>query len=137
MEKTVIYLLMVKKFMNSKQKILRLQQLHYVQQIFQKTCQYKKTVLNGYVYDFSVDYDAVAVDDILEIHKYLMKKMTQYNKMFEFVKLIFISAMMLFGCSLPSVNSLKCISMNYQECNVRPQIVNVNSEKPMFFSFQY
>ena len=29
----------------------------------------KKTVLNGYVYDFSVDYDAIAVDDILEIHK--------------------------------------------------------------------
>ena len=34
----------------------------------------KKTGLNGYVYDFSVDYDAVAVDDILDIHKYLMKK---------------------------------------------------------------
>ena len=29
----------------------------------------KKTVLNGYVHDFSVDYDAIAVDDILEIHK--------------------------------------------------------------------
>ena len=32
------------------------------------------TGLNGYVYDFSVDYDAIAVDDILDIHKYLMKK---------------------------------------------------------------
>ena len=30
----------------------------------------KKTGLNGYVYDFSVDYDAIAVDDILDIHKY-------------------------------------------------------------------
>ena len=28
----------------------------------------KKTELNGYVYDFSVDYDAIAVDDILDIH---------------------------------------------------------------------
>ena len=28
----------------------------------------------GYVYDFSVDYDSVAVDDIKYIHKYLMKK---------------------------------------------------------------
>ena len=36
----------------------------------------KKTGLNGYVYDFSVDYDAIAVDDILDIHNYLMKKMT-------------------------------------------------------------
>ena len=34
----------------------------------------KKTGLNGYVYDFSVDYDTVAVDDILDIHIYLMKK---------------------------------------------------------------
>ena len=28
----------------------------------------KKTGLNGYIYDFSVDYDAIAVDDILDIH---------------------------------------------------------------------
>ena len=34
----------------------------------------KKTGLNGYVYDFSVDYDSIAVDDILDIHKYLMKE---------------------------------------------------------------
>ena len=34
----------------------------------------KKTVFNGYVYDFSVDYNATAVDDIKDIHKYLMKK---------------------------------------------------------------
>ena len=34
----------------------------------------KKTGLKGYVYDFSVDYDAIAVTDILNIHKYLMKK---------------------------------------------------------------
>ena len=34
----------------------------------------KKTGFNGYVYDFNVDYDTVAVDDILDIHKYLMKK---------------------------------------------------------------
>ena len=34
----------------------------------------KKTGFNGYVYDFSVDNDTVAVDDIKDIHKYLMKK---------------------------------------------------------------
>ena len=43
----------------------------------------------------------------------------------DFVKLIFIPAMIFLGCSLPSVNSLKCISMNNQECKVKPQIVNV------------
>ena len=28
----------------------------------------------GYIYDFSVGYDAISVDDIKDIHKYLMKK---------------------------------------------------------------
>ena len=35
----------------------------------------KKTGFNGYVYDFGVDYNAIDVDDIKNIHKYLMKKM--------------------------------------------------------------
>ena len=34
----------------------------------------KNTGFNGYVYDFSVDYDATDVDDIKNIHMYLMKK---------------------------------------------------------------
>ena len=34
----------------------------------------KKTGFTGYVYDFSVDYEAIAVDDIKNIHKYFMKK---------------------------------------------------------------
>ena len=34
----------------------------------------KRTGLNGYVYDFSVDYDAADVDDIVDIYKYLIKK---------------------------------------------------------------
>ena len=34
----------------------------------------KKTGFNGYVYYFSADYDAIAVDDIVNIHKYLIEK---------------------------------------------------------------
>ena len=34
----------------------------------------KETGFNGYVYDFSVGYGATSVDDIKDIHKYLMKK---------------------------------------------------------------
>ena len=34
----------------------------------------KKAGLNGCVYGFSVVYDAIAFDDILDIHKYLMEK---------------------------------------------------------------
>ena len=37
----------------------------------------RKSSFTGYVYDFSVGYDAIDVDNIKDIHKYLMKKMTQ------------------------------------------------------------
>ena len=34
----------------------------------------KKAGLNGYVYDFSVDYRAFNTGNIIDIHKYLIKK---------------------------------------------------------------
>ena len=34
----------------------------------------KKARLTGYVYDFSADYNAATLDDIKDIHNYLMKK---------------------------------------------------------------
>ena len=34
----------------------------------------KKTGFNGYVYNFSVDFEAIAVDDIKNIYMYLMKE---------------------------------------------------------------
>ena len=33
----------------------------------------KKTRFNGYIYDFSTDYKAIATSDIVDIRKYLMK----------------------------------------------------------------
>ena len=41
------------------------------QKIFQQVT-WKKNGFNGYIYDFSADYDSIDVDDILDIHKYLM-----------------------------------------------------------------
>ena len=35
---------------------------------------FHKTSLYGHVYDFSVDYRVIAVENILEIHRYLMEK---------------------------------------------------------------
>ena len=54
--------------------------------------------------------------------------------MFKFVKQIFVSTLMFFG-SLSSVNPLECISMKNQECKVRPEIVNSNSNNPIFYPF--
>ena len=36
----------------------------------------KKTGFTGYLYDFSVDYNSIAVDNIKDFHKYLMEKIT-------------------------------------------------------------
>ena len=52
--------------------------------------------------------------------------------MFKFVKRIFVSTTMLLGCNLSSVNPLECVSIKNQECKVRQEIVNVNSDEPVF-----
>ena len=36
--------------------------------------------------------------------------------------------MLFFGC-----NTLKCISLNNQECKIRPEIININSNQPLFY----
>ena len=55
--------------------------------------------------------------------------------MFGFGKQIFLSAIIFLGCNLSSVNLLEYVSMNNQECKIRPEIVNVNRNKPVFFCF--
>ena len=55
-------------------------------------------------------------------------------KIFGFVKKVFFVGLTILS-SFTSVNSLSCISMNNQECKVRPQIVNVNSKEPVFFPY--
>ena len=54
--------------------------------------------------------------------------------MFRFVKQIIISAIIFF-VNLTNVNQLECISMKNQECKVRPEIVDVSSNNPIFYPF--
>ena len=54
--------------------------------------------------------------------------------MFVFVKKIFYIGS-LFLSSLGSTTYLNCISMKNQECKVRPEIINVNSNEPIFYPF--
>ena len=51
--------------------------------------------------------------------------------MFVFVKKVFYMGS-LFLSSLVGTTSLNCISMKNQECKVRPEIINVNSNEPTF-----
>ena len=50
--------------------------------------------------------------------------------MFGFINKIFFKAMTLFSC-----NALKCVSMNNQECKIRPEIININSNRPSFYPY--
>ena len=42
---------------------------------------------------------------------------------------------LVFLSSLTIVNSLSCISINNQECKVRPQIISVNEDEHLFYPF--
>ena len=53
--------------------------------------------------------------------------------MFGFINKGFFTGLV-FLWTLTSANLLSCISMKSQECKVKPQIVNVNGDDPMFFS---
>ena len=48
---------------------------------------------------------------------------------------MFFTAMMFFVCNVLSVNPLKCASMNNQECKVRPEVRNINSDKSLFYPY--
>ena len=50
--------------------------------------------------------------------------------MFGFIKKCFFTAMIFFGC-----NALKCVSMNNQKCRERPEIMNINSNEPLFYPY--
>ena len=59
--------------------------------------------------------------------------------MFAFIKKIFLMGLA-FLSSLVSLISLvkfssSCVSMNNQVCEVRPEIINVNSNEPIFYPF--
>ena len=55
--------------------------------------------------------------------------------MFEFVKKVFFAGLTILS-SLMSVSSLSCTSMKNQKYRVRPQIVKINSDMPVFFLFR-
>ena len=53
-------------------------------------------------------------------------------KIFRFVKKIFLIGLTIVS-DFTNANSLNCISMKNQECKIRPQILNVNINNPIFY----
>ena len=55
--------------------------------------------------------------------------------MFGFIKKCFLTAMTFFNFNLSNINSLECVSMNNQECKIRPEIINLNTNEPLFYPY--
>ena len=45
--------------------------------------------------------------------------------------------MTFFSFDVLSVNSLECVSMKNQECKTRPEIIDVNSNEPVFYPYSF
>ena len=56
--------------------------------------------------------------------------------MFRFIRKVFITTMTFTGCrALIASNPLKLVFMGNQECKKRPAMVNINSNKPLFYPY--
>ena len=76
----------------------------------------KKTGFHGYVPNFSVDYDVIAVDAVWDISNYMMKNMiyessNNINKIVGYIKKIFIAAI-----KFVSSGALKYVPVIDEKC---------------------
>ena len=55
--------------------------------------------------------------------------------MFGFIKKVFVMAMTFINFDLSNVNSIECISVNNQECKTRSEIINVNTNEPVCYTY--
>ena len=52
-----------------------------------------------------------------------------------FIKKGFFTAITFFSYNVLNENSLECVSMNNQECEIRPEIININTNEPLFHPY--
>ena len=87
------------------------------------------------MFDFSVDCNAINISDILNIHKYLIKK---YKIMFSLIKQVFI-VLLRFRISLARVakvsNRKKCLFLNDEPSMVWPTLIDLNSVELKYYPF--
>ena len=58
-------------------------------------------------------------------------------KIFRFIKKVFFLGLTILSnfTNALSATPLDCISMKNQECKIRPEIININSNNPIFYPF--
>ena len=55
--------------------------------------------------------------------------------MLRYIKKCFFTAIKFFSFNVLNVNSLKCVSINNQECKITPEIINLNTNEPLFYRY--
>ena len=71
---------------------------------------------------FSIDFNPIDINDVLDIRKYLMK-ITCYKIMFGLIKKIFNG---LFTDLANGSNHTKCVSLINQKCQIQPTLIILN-----------
>ena len=61
--------------------------------------------------------------------------MVQYKCLDLLKSVFFFTAITFINFNLSGVNSLECVSLNNQECKLRTEIINLNTNKPMFYPY--
>ena len=55
--------------------------------------------------------------------------------MLRYIKKYFFTVIIFFSSSVLNVNSLECVSMNNQACKIRTEIINLNTNEPLFYPY--
>ena len=48
---------------------------------------------------------------------------------------MFVVAIIFFSCNVLNANPLKCVLTNNQKCRILPEMISVNSNKPLFYPY--
>ena len=55
--------------------------------------------------------------------------------MLEFIKNIFSQQKRFYSYNILNVSFIECVSVNNQDCKIRSEIINVNTDEPMFYPY--
>ena len=127
METTAFYLLVLQKYISSKQNTHNKNIKHYALCLGIVSKDFtinnmKKAGLKGVVKCFSIDFNPIDNNDILDIHKYLIKR-TWQKLMFALIKQIFIG---LLTRLVNGSNHTKCLWLRNQKCVIQPTLINLH-----------
>ena len=68
-------------------------------------------------------------------HSQIFNEKEQYKMTYSFIEKCLFTAITFFSYNVLNVNSLEWASMNNQECKIRPEIININTNESLFYPY--